>query len=94
MTVSISNIEDKARGKLLTVTAGNFSVQILFLSHALERIETWDLTLEIVAETLLYPEEVVVGHRDRFIAHKRYEPLAKRLSSPKVSVGDLVFSNS
>jgi hypothetical protein len=72
MIVNISKIEDKARGKLLTATAGNFSVQILFLFHALERIETWGLTLEIVAETLLYPEEVVVGHRDRFIAHKRY----------------------
>jgi hypothetical protein len=26
-----------------------------------------------VAETLLEPEEVLVGHRGRFIAHRRYE---------------------
>jgi hypothetical protein len=38
----------------------------------LERIKTWNLTQEIVAETLIYPEEVIVGHRNRFIAHKRY----------------------
>lgn len=72
MSVNISKIEDKTRGKLLTVTVENFSLQILFLSHALDRIKTWNLTSEIVSETMIYPEEVLAGHRNRFIAHRRY----------------------
>lgn len=72
MIINISKIEDKDRGKLLTITSGNFSVQILFLFHALERLKTWNLTQEIVTETLIHPEEVIMGHRNRFIAHRRY----------------------
>ena len=72
MIVNISKIEDKDRGKLLTITSRSFSVQILFLFHSLERIQTWNLTQEIVAETMVYPEEVIVGHRNRFISHRRY----------------------
>ena len=26
----------------------------------------------MVAETLLLPEEVIIGHRNRYIAHRRY----------------------
>jgi hypothetical protein len=28
---------------------------------------------EIVAESLLLPEEVIIGHRNRYIAHRRYD---------------------
>jgi hypothetical protein len=72
MIVNITKVEDKDRGKLLTIASENFSVQILFLYHAVERIKTWNLTQEIVAETMLYPEEVIVGHKNRFIAQRRY----------------------
>ncbi len=48
------------------------SIEILFTFHAKERIEKWGIKEEMVAETLLMPEEVLIGHRDRYIAHKRY----------------------
>ncbi len=47
-------------------------IEILFLFHAIERINKWELKEEVLLETLLYPEEVLIGHRGRYIAHKRY----------------------
>lgn len=38
--------------------------------HAIERIECWKLTKQEVINTLIFPEEVVIGHKERFIAHK------------------------
>ena len=40
------------------------------MTHAMKRMEKWQLSLEIVAETLLDPEEVLVGHHNRFIAQR------------------------
>lgn len=36
-----------------------------------KRIVTWRLTEQAVLRTLLFPEEVLRGHRGRFIAHRR-----------------------
>jgi len=47
-------------------------VKILFLTHAMDRMTKWELTPEIVVESLLSPEEVLLGHHKRFIAHRRY----------------------
>jgi hypothetical protein len=44
----------------------------LFLTHAMDRIAKWKLAPEMVGETLLGPEEVLIGHHKRFIAHKYY----------------------
>jgi hypothetical protein len=45
---------------------------ILFLTHAMERMVKWELSPDIVGETLLNPEEVLTGHHNRFIAHRCY----------------------
>ncbi len=58
------------KGMLLTFEISGRQAQLLFLNHALERMNKWRLTLEMVAESLLDPEEVLVGHHGRFIAHK------------------------
>jgi len=47
-------------------------VEILFTFHAIERIKKWKLEVQMVIETLLFPEEVLIGHNKRFIAHRRY----------------------
>ena len=44
-------------------------IQIKFTHHSLERINVWELEVEKVIEALLFPEEVVIGHGERFIAH-------------------------
>ena len=40
-------------------------------SHARGRMAKWKRISEMVGETLLEPEEVLIGHHDRFIAHRR-----------------------
>lgn len=60
------------KGVLCTLEKDGKHVQILFLNHSIERISKWNLSIEMVAETLLEPEEVLIGHHGRFIAHKCY----------------------
>lgn len=49
-----------------------FAAGILFLTHAMERMTKWELSSDIVGEALLDLEEVLTGHRNRFIAHRCY----------------------
>ena len=60
------------RGEVFHIDIDGYLTRILYTHHALERIKQWGILPETVTETLLFPEEVVVGHRGRFIAHKRY----------------------
>jgi hypothetical protein len=61
-----------ARGEVFRIDINGFTTEILYTYHAHERIKQWGILSESVAETLLFPEEVIVGHRGRFVAHKRY----------------------
>ena len=72
MKIEIIKIEEHDRGKIFTFSIGDEQKKILYLFHALERIQKWRLTPEMIAETMLLPEETVIGHRMRYIAHKRY----------------------
>lgn len=38
----------------------------------LKELKKWQLSEKMVIETLLFPEEVLIGHRGRYIAHKRF----------------------
>lgn len=60
------------RGEVFRIDSRGSIIGILLTHHALGRINQWKLSIESVLETLLYPEEVIVGHRDRYISHKRY----------------------
>jgi hypothetical protein len=60
------------RGVIYKIKLYETNKEILFLFHAIERIKKWGITEEMVAETLLLPEEVIVGHRNRYIAQRRY----------------------
>ncbi len=64
--------QSHTRGEVFRIDIDGYSTRILYTHHALERIKQWGMLPETVTETLLFPEEVVVGHRGRFIAHKRY----------------------
>ncbi|MBI4649433.1 MAG: DUF4258 domain-containing protein [Bacteroidia bacterium] len=69
----IIKTEHHTRGCVFSIEAENNTIiQILFLHHSLERIEQWEINSEKIIETLIYPEEVMVGHRNRYIAHRRY----------------------
>lgn len=72
MTIKIIDKQSHNKGKIYIVRINDKIVKILFLFHSIERIKKWDIKDEMVVETLLLPEEVTVGHRNRFIAHRRY----------------------
>ena len=71
MTMRIVATIAHTRGQLYQVIAAEKTVSILLTFHALERIVQWRLMVEGVLQTLLFPEEVLRGHRGRFIAHRR-----------------------
>jgi hypothetical protein len=72
MKIKIVGTEDRTKGRLYEIKVAAKTVELLLTWHSLDRIAVWDLNLEHVLGTLLFPEEVVTGHNNRFIAHKRY----------------------
>ncbi|MBI5746672.1 MAG: DUF4258 domain-containing protein [Nitrospirae bacterium] len=72
MIVKIIDRQTHSKGEIYTIRIQKKIIKILFLFHAIGRIRKWELKEEMVAETLILPEEVIVGHRGRYIAHKRY----------------------
>jgi len=68
---SVIRVEPHARGHVYLVTADKGILRILFTEHAVHRIRLWRLTARFVLRTLLFPEEVLRGHRGRFIAQRR-----------------------
>ncbi len=73
MSIEIIERQSHSKGILFTVKTAGRIVKILYLTHAIERIRKWGLNEEKVAEALLLSEEVLTGHRNRFIAHRRYD---------------------
>lgn len=71
MKLTIVTVHPHSRGKIYEVTAEGGTVSILLTFHALERMVRWQLTDRAVLQALLFPEEVLRGHRGRFIAHRR-----------------------
>ena len=70
-TPVLSAQRDHARGRVYDVRVSERMVSVFLTFHALERIERWRLTERQVLRALLLPEEVLRGHRERFIAHRR-----------------------
>ena len=72
MEFQIVETEDKARGKLYYISVSGRRIDLMITWHALDRMKIWDLNINQVLLALLDPEEVVVGHHRRYIAHRRY----------------------
>jgi hypothetical protein len=72
MKITILAVRDQLRGRIYEVKVDATTVAMLFTFHALDRINTWRLTERRVLQTLLFPGEVLRGHRDRYIAHRRF----------------------
>jgi hypothetical protein len=69
--ISITAISAHERGKIYHIFVDQQVVQILLTFHVFERLALWRLTDRAVLQTLLFPEGVLQGHRNRFIAHRR-----------------------
>ncbi len=72
MPIEIIDKQPHNKGEIYIIRINDRIIKILFLLHATERIKRWNIKEEMVIETLLLPEEVILGHRDRYIAHRRY----------------------
>jgi len=72
MVIDIIDKQSHKNGYIYTIKFQEKTIKILFLFHAMERIRKWELKEEMVAETLILPEEVIIGQRNRYIAHRRY----------------------
>jgi len=72
MKIVVSKRESHHRGTLLHLLAAGKIVLLVLTFHAQERMHLWALSEQKVLESLLYPEEVLIGHRGRYIAHRRY----------------------
>lgn len=72
MNIKIINRHNHIKGEIFTIGLQKKTIEILFLLHAIERIKKWKIKKEMIVETLLLPEEVLVGHGNRYIAHRRY----------------------
>ena len=73
--IKVSKEEIKGRGIFYTFEVNGDFIEILFGHHALERAQKWQLYIEQIAETLIFPDEVVKGHFNRFIAQKFMESM-------------------
>lgn len=71
MQFRVVAVRDHPSGQIYKVAAEAKVVSLPFTFHALQRIARWRLSLRTVLEALLFPEEVLRGHRNRFIAHRR-----------------------
>ena len=70
--MKINKTQDHSKGKLFSVSLQNTQVDFVVTRHCIERMRKWDISEQALSETLLDPEEVVIGHRGRYIAHRRY----------------------
>lgn len=71
-TFEINEIDKKERGKVYYLRINEREVDIMVTWHALDRSGTWRIGTEEVLDALLNPEEVIKGHSNRYIAHKRH----------------------
>ena len=71
-TLRIESHETHPKGVIYRVDVAGRSVAVLVTKHAEDRRILWNCTEHRLFETLLFAEEVLIGHRDRFIAHRRY----------------------
>ncbi|MBC7078966.1 MAG: DUF4258 domain-containing protein [Methanothrix sp.] len=70
MSTIIKSIDTK-RGMLFEVEAGGKAVRIMLTWHALEGACDYNTSANDLLNFLIHPDEVIRGHGDRFIAHKR-----------------------
>ena len=76
--IKVVKRESHSRGKLLKIRVNGKAVSLIITFHAQGRIERWGIPEGKLLETLLFPEEVIMGHRGRFISPpeiwKAYSP--------------------
>lgn len=68
----VDSRQPHSKGLIYQVAVAGQKISVVITRHASGRIALWECTEDQTLETLLFPEEVLTGHRDRFIAHRKY----------------------
>jgi hypothetical protein len=71
MKFTVLAVRPHTRGSIYDIFAKERMLSLLLTFHTLERTVIWRLTEQAVLRALLFPEEVLKGHRGRFIAQRR-----------------------
>ena len=71
MAYQFTAVHDHSRGKVYELQVDGKDVSVLLTHHVLRRRAQWRLTDDLVVRAMLFPEEVLIGHHGRFIAHLR-----------------------
>jgi hypothetical protein len=71
MDIKIIKSVDTPRGKLFEVKVNKKVIRVVLTWHALEGADDYNFSASELLNFLISPEEVIRGHVNRFIAHKR-----------------------
>ena len=71
MKFEILKLETTQRGKSFEIKANGRVISVIFTWHALDGADDYNISANDLLKFLIYPEEVVRGHVNRFVAHKR-----------------------
>jgi len=69
----IKNIEHHVKGRVSTIDIRGKEVKVVFTYHCLDRLEFWKIDQFSLFKALIEPEEVLKGHGNRYIAHRRFD---------------------
>jgi hypothetical protein len=71
MRIKIIKSSEIPRGKLFEVEVNGKVIQVVLTWHALDGADDYNMSANELLNFLIDPEEVIRGHVNRFIAHKR-----------------------
>ena len=71
INMNIIKSTDAPRGKLLEVKVNKKVIRIVLTWHVLDGASDYNISANELLNFLIYPEEVIRGHVNRFIAHKK-----------------------
>jgi len=71
MRIKIIKSTDVPRGKLFEVKVNEKVIRVVLTWHALDGADDYNISVNELLNFLIYPEEVIRGPVNRFIAHKR-----------------------
>ncbi len=70
MSIKIIRSTDLPGGRLFEVKSDTKVIHVVLTWHALDGADEYNISANELINFLIYPEEVIRGHANRFIAHK------------------------
>jgi hypothetical protein len=71
MGVAIVKSQDSTKGKILEINVKKQVIKIIFTWHALDSMADYSISIEKALDYLFFSDEIIRGHGQRFIAHRK-----------------------